>query len=303
MRDGRVSHTALEVARALVYLGREPTIAPLLPRHAASMTEGLLLATGNLQPWMIDLYNRRGVHAVLELICDAFAKGMIERVGLRKRFVDDEVREAIEQGFEQVLVVGAGFDTLCVRLAAEFPSVTFFEIDHPATQASKRAGIEAIRSARANLVLHGADLGRSSLGDVLRATRRWDPQASTIVIAEGVLMYLERAAVERFFQDVRASTSAESRVVFTYVMCDRSGRAALGRASWLTRGLLAILGEPIRWCVSSEAALRDFLGELGFEYEPDPERFDLGIRYLQPVGLELPGEVTPIEFMALARAR
>ncbi len=300
MRHGRVSHTATKLARVLVYLGRDPKIAPLLPERAAMMTERLLLATGGMQQWMIDLYDRRSFHRVLNRVSEAMAKGMAARMGLRKRFVDDEVRAAIHLGFAQVLVVGAGFDTLCMRLAAEFPSVSLFEIDHPATHASKRAGVEAIGGARPNLVLLEADLGHTGLKDVLRVTEQWDPRVRTVVVAEGVLMYLQRTAVERFFTDVRVSTGRESRVVFTYMKCDRKGRADVGRIGWLTRTTLAWLGEALQWCVASEAELHDVLGALGFEYSPDPERFDLGARYLQPAGLERPGEAKPFEFMAVA---
>jgi methyltransferase (TIGR00027 family) len=295
-----VSQTATKVARMLVYLGYDPAIAPLLPSGAATMTERLLLATGGMRQWMVDLYRRRGYRRVLDRISEALARGLVARVGLRKRFVDDEVRAAIELGATQVLVVGAGFDTLCMRLAAEFPRVRFFEIDHPATHASKRAGVLAIEGERPNLVLLGADLGQTRLEDVLRATEQWDPRASTVAVAEGVLMYLEREAVERFFTTVRASSGPDSRVVFTYLKYDRQGKAELGRFSSLTHAALAMLGETMHWCVESEAKLRDFLGELGFEYEPDPERFDLGVRYLQPAGLEASGEAKLVSFMAVA---
>lgn len=303
MRHGRVSRTAVKLARVLVYLGHDPQIAPLLPDGAAMMTERLLLATGGMKQWMIDLYDRRGFRRVLDRSSEVFAQGMIARMGLRKRFIDDEVRAAVQHGCTQVLVVGAGFDTLCVRLAAEFPSVGFFEIDHPATQASKQAGVEAIGGARPNLSSIAVDLGQTTLKDVLWASEQWDPQASTIVVAEGVLMYLERAAVERFFTDVRASTGAQSQVVFTYLECDRAGRAEVGRFGWMTRAALRMMGEAMKWCVADEAGLRDFLGELGFAYEPNAERFDLGVRYLQPAGLEAAGWAKPFEFMAVARSQ
>jgi methyltransferase (TIGR00027 family) len=296
-----VSQTAIKVARMLVYLGYDPQIAPLLPSGAAVMTERLLLATGGMRPWMIDLYRRPGYRRVLDRFSEATARGMVARVGLRKRFVDDEVRAAIELGAAQVLVVGAGFDTLCMRLAAEFPRVRLFEIDHPATHASKRAGVQALGGERQNLILVGADLGQTRLEDVLRATEQWDPRARTVAVAEGVLMYLERDAVERFFTAVRTCTGAESRVVFTYLKCDRQGRADLGRFGSLTRAALALLGETMHWCVESEAALCDFLGRLGFEYEPAPERFDLGVRYLRPAGLLASGEAKLVSYMAVAQ--
>lgn len=46
-------------------------------------------------------------------------------------------KAAIEQGARQVLVLGAGFDTLCLRLAPQYPHVRFFEVDHPASTSSR----------------------------------------------------------------------------------------------------------------------------------------------------------------------
>lgn len=51
----------------------------------------------------------------------------------RKAFCERQVREGIGAGASQVLVLGAGYDTMGWRLAPEFSGVSFFEIDHPAT--------------------------------------------------------------------------------------------------------------------------------------------------------------------------
>lgn len=54
--------------------------------------------------------------------------------------MDDEVRAALAAGAIHVLVVGAGYDTLALRLAAAHPEVLFVEVDRPATLGKKRAG-------------------------------------------------------------------------------------------------------------------------------------------------------------------
>ena len=53
---------------------------------------------------------------------------------LRKRLIEEVVRASLTEGVEQVVIIGAGFDTLALRLCAGFPRTNFIEIDHPATQ-------------------------------------------------------------------------------------------------------------------------------------------------------------------------
>ncbi len=55
----------------------------------------------------------------------------------RTRFIDDAVTSAAG-GADQLVILGAGFDTRAHRLPAA-SSVTTFEVDHPATQARKVA--------------------------------------------------------------------------------------------------------------------------------------------------------------------
>ena len=66
----------------------------------------------------------------------------------RTRLIDDWIGESIGQA-EQVVLLGAGFDTRAWRLAA-LDAVKVFEVDHPATAKVKRERLQAA----------GADLNR-----------------------------------------------------------------------------------------------------------------------------------------------
>ncbi len=300
MPRNRPSLTAIKVARELVLLGRHEHIGPLLPAGAAKVTEDLLLATGGLKPWMLHVYDNPRRRAWVESGRECFGPGLSARMGLRKRFMDDEIREAIAAGATQILVVGAGYDTACMRLAPELEQCLFVEIDHPGTHGSKSDGVEALGRTSANLKLLGVDLAEATLSEALAPPEvGWDAQATSIVIAEGVLMYLSEAAVSSFLEAVHGLTGAGSRVAFTYLRCDARGRPDIGRGSALLRPIFNLLGEPLKWCVSGEQALAALVANHGWRYAPDPERFDLGARYLRPVGLDDSARANPIELMAL----
>ena len=65
----------------------------------------------------------------------------------RSAFTEDELRRAVEQGCRQYVLLGAGYDSSPARLADSLADVAVFEVDHPDTQAAKRAALRRRRMA------------------------------------------------------------------------------------------------------------------------------------------------------------
>ncbi len=286
---GRTSHTAAKVARGVVFAARDPTYAKLLPDGAARSLEDFAVAAGVLKPWMCrlfesDLYRRKVIGMMTSLW-----PGEMMRLVLRKRFVDDEVRDAIAAGATQLLIVGAGFDTLGLRIAGDFSAVRVVEIDTPATTGKRMTTIEELGWTRPNHRVVGAELGRQSLGEVLDGQTEWSVDDRTVVVAEGVLMYLCQEDVVAFLSEISAHAGPLSRLVFSYLTADQYGRPYMGRWSGLTRASLKLIGEPLRWCIS-EGGLERFLRDAEYQLLGPQGRYDFRARYLeataddQPVG-------------------
>jgi len=285
MPRARASRTAVKVAKGVVFLGCEPEMAPLLPAVAAESSEQLLRAAGRLPAVERWLYHRRWFRGFAHFMERLVMPGQALAGALRKRFFDDEVRAAIAGGAAQVLAVGAGFDTLCARLAPELPDVTFVETDAPATHAVKARALEALGIAPPNLHLAGADLATVPLSDVTAAIAGWRRDAPTVAVAEGVLMYLDEPAVASFLHQLREQTGAGSRLLLSYMVADAAGRVRAGKLPRLTRALFRMLGEPLRWGVRGDAPA--WFAEHGYHLDADlqRERCDLRARYLAPAGL------------------
>jgi methyltransferase (TIGR00027 family) len=193
--------------------------------------------------------------------------GQFEAFAHRKAFCEHQVREGIGAGATQVLVLGAGYDTLGWRLAPEFPGVDFFEIDHPATARLKAIGIAEL-GQRDNLHLIQEDLGEQRRVEVLTANHSWDRTAPSVVVAEGLLMYLPPAAPPDLFGQCAEIAGAGSRMAFTYVGTDVDGRPDAGRWTGLVLRILKAIGEPWLWSLRPEE-LAPFLEETGWENAPD----------------------------------
>ena len=298
MREKRPSRTAPKVGAAVLYLAREPRYAALLPPGLIAETERLLLAAGALKPWHLRLAGKRWYRRLIDGLVRRMAPGHLLYLALRKRFVQDEVEAALAEGARQVLMVGAGMDTLSLRLAPEHPEVTFLEVDHPASQVMKREAVERICAQRPNLHFVGADLERSELTGALAAHPTWRGDARTIAVAEGVLPYLSPSAVDRLFDAVARSSGPGSRFLFTYTLVDETGRVQLGKVTRTQGALLRARGEALRWGLP-EGGLGEFVASRGFHPAGPPDRTDLRARYLEPAGFGAE-PLGGIEFVALA---
>jgi O-methyltransferase involved in polyketide biosynthesis len=143
MRKDKPSMTARKVALNIVTLGAKPGMDNVLPPGIVDSTAEMLIASGAVGPKTIRLARSRRMVSVYEWF-DWMLPGQFEAFGYRKAFCERQVRDGIGGGATQILVLGAGYDTMGWRLAPEFPDVNFFEIDHPATARLKARGIETM---------------------------------------------------------------------------------------------------------------------------------------------------------------
>lgn len=243
MKQGRISQTALKVALGLITLSVKDDWSQRLPPDLVEITERLLLASGSpgygpglmrmsKQRWMIRAYQFQ----------DRMMPGQWEGFGHRKVFMNQQVEAAIEQGARQVLVLGAGFDTLCLRLAPKYPEVRFVEIDHPSTSVAKARGIEKVGQPE-NMIQIAADLGERSLPKVLSEDGHWDASQRSVIVAEGLFQYLTDEEVRGLLTDAAVCTSPGSRIAFSHAIPgDRK----------LLSALVRLISEPWKSEVRSE---------------------------------------------------
>jgi methyltransferase (TIGR00027 family) len=260
MRDQKPSKTAYKVGMNILALGSKPGMERVLPPGIIDATQQLLIASGAAKPQAVRWARSPRMLRAYEFF-DGMMPGQFEAFGYRKAFCERQVRSCIANGASQVLVLGAGYDTMGWRLAPEFSQVDFFEVDHPATAALKAKGIGHM-GARPNLHLIGEDLGQHKLVDVIERQKSWKPDAPTVIVAEALLQYLQVDAVEDLFKQC-ASIAPDSTIVFTYIPTREDGRPDAGPRTGLVLWLLKVGGEPWLWSIRPED-LGAFLEGLGW---------------------------------------
>jgi methyltransferase (TIGR00027 family) len=143
--------------------------------------------------------------------------GIYEYVLVRTKLIDEVFVQALEGGFSQIVLLGAGFDTRALRFADRNKGIRIFELDAPATQQPK---IEILHRKRIHLpgelVFVPFDFNRDGLSEVLFAAG-FMPHRKNLFVLEGVVMYLTPDAVDATLDFVRSTSAEGSLVVFDYV--------------------------------------------------------------------------------------
>lgn len=186
----------------------------------------------------------------------AFLPGLARYVADRTEFFDEILLDALERGVRQVVIAGAGYDGRSLRYRR--PGVTYFEVDHPATQADKRERLARVGADPAGISFVAVDLARQSVADELAAAgHRAD--APTCFLCEGVAPYLLRADLEKLVAAL-AGRAAPGSVFAADLVEPGRGRPmvsqVLGR---MMRTGTAAMGEPMVTILAPDEARELFL--------------------------------------------
>jgi methyltransferase (TIGR00027 family) len=285
MRENAPSATANVVAKNVLLVANTPGYRWLVPEDAARLSGWLVADFSSRGRAFVRRSTRRWFQAVQRVYERLTIPGLALHQALRKQYIERAVRAALREGFEQVIILGGGLDSLAVRLHAEFPACSFIELDHPATQRVKLHTLVRRRLIGHNLTLLPVDFANESLEEALDGCPDYRAERRTVFISEGVLMYLEPREVDRLFDFVRRSSRTVRRFVFTFMEPDATGRAGFRRSTRLVRLWLNLKGEPFKWGLR-RAGLESFLKERGFVLKELATHATFRETYLRDHGLE-----------------
>lgn len=141
--------------------------------------------------------------------------GSYEYIVARTKYLDSVFQYAVNNKFEQIVILGAGFDTRAIRLNKD-NKIKVFEVDTPATQIYKINKLKKTKiEINQNLVFVPFDLNQFSLKETLKRSNL--EKKKTLFIMEGLLMYLEPSAVDSLFKNINEFSKSGSEIVFDYI--------------------------------------------------------------------------------------
>jgi methyltransferase (TIGR00027 family) len=207
MRNQEASRTAdfMAVFRASEH-AKAPTARAFSDPLAAALLPGELRLAARL-------FGLRPAAALLNSYIDRRWPGARTSGIARTKLIDDWIVQAARE-IDQVVLLGAGFDTRAWRLDA-LASARIFEVDHPSTATVKQ---ERLRSAHADLrrvTFVKVDFEVDNFDEMLGAAG-FDATRPAIVVWEGVSQYLSAEAVCGVMRWA-GGLAPGSRFIFTYI--------------------------------------------------------------------------------------
>jgi methyltransferase (TIGR00027 family) len=155
---------------------------------------------------------------VLNLNGRVSPKGIYPYVIARTKYIDTVFEDSIKNGFGQVLIMGAGFDSRAIRFTRSKESkVKVYETDTGYTQNAKIRQLKkrGVRIPENNIYI-SIDFNKEDL-----RTRLWeykfDPDKKTLFVLEGITMYLSHDTIDETFKVISDYSAPGSLIVFDYI--------------------------------------------------------------------------------------
>ena len=189
--------------------------------------------------------------------------GATNTVSARLRFIDDYIKTCIENGLEQLVILGAGFDCRALRMKELQKGVTVFEVDYPATQEKKQDVLKTILDdIPDHIIFVPYQLEDKGFGGQLMK-KGYDKNKKSLFIMEGLVMYIDPDSVQRLFSFISKNSCPGSAVIFDFLPPGIEDGTIKNRAGRNMHKWAIKKGEPFKFSID-KSHLPQFLSKVGF---------------------------------------
>jgi methyltransferase (TIGR00027 family) len=187
--------------------------------------------------------------------------GLGNSIRARVRYFDDFIRSAVIEGLEQLIILGAGYDTRAYRIEGMKDKVLVFEVDLPETLQAKREKIKEIFGSLPDHVVYvPVDFHAERLGQRLMECG-YNRSLKTLFVMEGLVMYLPAEAVDDILAFIIGNSGKGSAILFDYFPDSViKGTCDAGRNM---REYAEKAGEPLQFGIP-KGTVESFLAKRGF---------------------------------------
>ncbi len=151
-----------------------------------------------------------------EMIKKNIPKGLYEYVIARTKYFDDIYVEALKNDIEQIVFLGAGYDSRPYRFANLIKETKIFEVDTKPTQEHKLSLLQKNGTdTHKNVSFVSADFEKDDLL-LLISKNGYVQSKQTLFIWEGVTFYLSYTAVIHMLKVLKENSGSNSKICFDF---------------------------------------------------------------------------------------
>jgi len=204
---------------------------------------------------------------LLQKIIEAMSPGSYCFAIIRTKFFDEILLKEISGDIEQVVILGAGYDTRGIRFKMHLKKLKVFEIDFPGTQRHKRKKLVHLpEEIPSNIHFIPLDFNEQPFYEALTEAG-FSKNKRTLFLWEGVSYYLPEKIVIQVLGFISQCATGSS-IVFDYatknfVNGDHSTHGGKEIAKWLAK-----IKEPFLFGLNAEE-ISPFLSKVNLSVETD----------------------------------
>lgn len=199
----------------------------------------------------------------------------------RKWIIQQKVSKLVDDDYEQLIVLGGGFDHLGYHFSQK--GLSCFEFDAPYMANLKRQFLNDQFSHQQHLQIISSHLPTNNLGSQFEEHPDIDPHKKTIIVAEGFFDYLTSSTVSTLLDQIQNFFSQRPALVSTHFALNEL--TAFHR--WVFTKSVKIVGEQLLFN-SSMSDFEKTLSENGFHISQIAGSQEISDKLHQRVKTDLP---------------
>jgi len=188
--------------------------------------------------------------------------GLSSSIIARVRYFDDYLKTCFTNGIEQLVILGAGYDTRTYRIEELKDEIEIFEVDHPNTQKFKKTIINKVLGENSFVKYAPIDFETQKI-EVELPKYGYKSCLKTLFIMEGLSMYIPQSAVENILAFIKTNSKKGSSIIFDFYPESLVNGTNLERIAVNIREYLVKQGEPLKFGIE-EKDIEKFLKIRGF---------------------------------------
>ena len=268
MKAGRVSRTA-EAAAALRANHHQNNLNPVFSDpYAFDMTN---------TRWRFLLNNSLFRKAINSNFMNKNLGKLTAQVVGRSMYAEDWLLEAIENGMQQYVLVGAGLDSFVLRMAQHYPQLKIFEVDHPDTQKIKIHKLKKLGTIPSNVEFISIDFEKENLSDALLRSS-YNTKAPAFFSWLGTTHYLHPETTLATLKNIASIAQSNSEVVMDYSIDYKELQGIERIGSFAISQFTRLLKEPLIGSFTSKN-LHQAVERMGYVVLEDLSGEDITKRY------------------------
>ncbi|HCD50854.1 MAG TPA: hypothetical protein DEQ34_00300 [Balneolaceae bacterium] len=280
MNSIKISHTAAYIAVKFYGLTKDPKLKPLFSEDILNFYEQMVRFLPRHLSWYHDSLDAPFWRKFFIFSEELLLPGDLMHIISRKYYMNRMLQKALNEGYEQLVVLGAGFDHQAAITSKQ--GIPSFELDMEVMIDQKNRFYDQNGYTNENLHLQSVNLTRQSLSESLLSFPEFDKKRRTIFLAEGFFDYLSLTPGERVLTDIKA-LNPNNRLISTFFSLDELN---IFHRFVFTSGV-SLVGESLKFKLIKEEFV-DFLEEIGFSVSEEITKADIKREFLKPNKIKLP---------------